>query len=373
LAATWSELWDLTKKPVVALAVYLAIFYLRFFHYPIHNHRVKNEVMALLMKRDLKLEDLMEMQKALDMLVELLDSEKRKGASIPSLLEELEEDNYELFKNALYGYLKKGAPLDELKEAVETLVMWKVRAPQTTSKGSYFFWIEAGSLQDFMPKLARLEELGFFILTEKSGPYTNIVVPAPYTDTDILKVLEGREVKVEVEVEGVEEVKRKFEGIKPTKEVLEGIVAEALKSLGFAVRTNVKLPAKGGDVEVDVWAFKNVGGAQFRVYASCKNWDKDVDRAIVDQEFGRVLQLYQLPHLRIFVAKGLTEPARKTAFDDGFFVIELGEKASTENAREIYDIVYGKLKEMFIGIAPDRIVKVVDRLKEALRELEELM
>ena len=371
MAATWSELWDLTKKPAIALAVYLAILSLRFsFYYPIH--KVKDGVMALLMKRDLKLEELMEMQKALDMLVELLDSEKRKGASIPSLLEELEEDNYELFKNALYGYLKKGAPLDELKEAVETLVMWKVGAPQTTSKGSYFLNIEAGR-QDFMSKLAGLEELGFFILTEKSGPYTNIVVPAPYTDTDILKVLEGREVKVEAKVEGVEEIKCKFEDIKPTKEILEGIVAEALKSLGFAVRTNVKLPAKGGDVEVDVWAFKNVGGAQFRVYASCKNWDKDVDRAIVDQEFGRVLQLYQLPHLRIFVAKGLTEPARKTAFDDGFFVIELGEKASTENAREIYDIVYGKLKEMFIGIAPDRIVKVVDRLKEALRELEELM
>jgi hypothetical protein len=31
-------------------------------------------------------------------------------------------------------------------------------------------------------------------------------------------------------------------------------------------------------VEVDVWAFKNVRGAQLRVYVSCKNWDEDVDR-----------------------------------------------------------------------------------------------
>jgi len=139
------------------------------------------------------------------------------------------------------------------------------------------------------------------------------------------------------------------------------------------VHTNVRLPAKGGDVEVDVWAVKNVRGAQFRVYVSCKNWDKDVDRTVVDQEFGRVLQLYQLPHLRILVAKGLTEHARKAAFDDGFFVVELGERASSENAQEIYDAVRERLKEIFIGIAPDRIVRAVDRLKEALRELEGLM
>jgi hypothetical protein len=47
--------------------------------------------------------------------------------------------------------------------------------------------------------------------------------------------------------------------------------------------------------------------------------------------------------------KNLTEPARKAAFDDGFFVIELGEKAATENVQEIYSIVYSKLKEIFIG------------------------
>lgn len=31
------------------------------------------------------------------------------------------------------------------------------------------------------------------------------------------------------------------------------------------------------------------------------------------------------------VAKRMTESARKVAFDNGFFVIELGERASAEN------------------------------------------
>jgi hypothetical protein len=30
------------------------------------------------------------------------------------------------------------------------------------------------------------------------------------------------------------------------------------------------------------------------------------------------------------------------------------------------------LKEMFIGITPDKIMRVIERLKDALKELEEL-
>jgi hypothetical protein len=62
-----------------------------------------------------------------------------------------------------------------------------------------------------------------------------------------------------------------FLSLKPSREVLESIVAEALKDLGFNVRTNAKLLAKGGEVEADVWALKNIGDSQFRVYVSCKN------------------------------------------------------------------------------------------------------
>jgi hypothetical protein len=109
------------------------------------------------------------------------------------------------------------------------------------------------------------------------------------------------------------------------------------------------------------------------VYVSCKNWDKDVDRTIIDHELGKVLQLHPLLYLRILVVKSLTEPARKVAFDNGFFVIELGEKATAENAQEIYSIVYNKLKEIFIGIAPEKIMKAVEKLKEAMKLLEEAM
>jgi hypothetical protein len=39
----------------------------------------------------------------------------------------------------------------------------------------------------------------------------------------------------------------------------------------------------------------------------------------------------------------------------------------------VYRVVYGKLKEIFMGVAPDRVMKVVGRLRDALRELEELV
>jgi hypothetical protein len=173
-------------------------------------------------------------------------------------------------------------------------------------------------------------------------------------------------------------VERRFDSelpsIRPSREVLEGIVARVLRDLGFNVQTNVRLPAKGGEVEVDVWAFKSVGGSQFRVYVSCKNWDRDVDRHVVDQEFGRVLQLDYMPHLRVLIVKGLTEPARKAALDDGFMVIELGRKADAENSREIYEVIYKAFNELFTAIAPPRLREIAEKLaeiREDLRKVEE--
>jgi predicted RecB family endonuclease len=159
--------------------------------------------------------------------------------------------------------------------------------------------------------------------------------------------------------------------IRPSREVLEGVVARVLRDLGFNVQTNVRLPAKGGEVEVDVWAFKNIGGSQFRVYVSCKNWDRDVNRHVVDQEFGRVLQLDYMPHLRILVVRSLTEPARKAALDDGFMVIELGRKADAENSRDIYEAVYRAFDELFTAIAPPRLKEIAEKLSRGKGEPEE--
>jgi hypothetical protein len=162
--------------------------------------------------------------------------------------------------------------------------------------------------------------------------------------------------------------------VRPSREVLEGVVARVLRDLGFSVQTNVRLPARGGEVEVDVWAFKSVGGSQFRVYVSCKNWDRDVDRHVVDQEFGRILQLDYMPHLRVLVVRSLTEPARKAALDDGFIVIELGRKAEAENSREVYEIVYKAFNELFTAIAPPRLREIAEKLagiREDLRRVEE--
>jgi hypothetical protein len=169
------------------------------------------------------------------------------------------------------------------------------------------------------------------------------------------------------------EMRKREVGARPFGEVLEGIVARVLRDLGFSVQTNVRLPAKGDEVEVDVWGFKSVGGSQFRVYISCKNWDKKVNRHVVDQEFGRVLQLDYMPHLRVLVVRSLTKPARKAALNNGFFVVELGEKASTENSQEVYELIYSKLKEIFIGITPDKIKDAIAKLRSAIEDLEELM
>ena len=151
-----------------------------------------------------------------------------------------------------------------------------------------YFYINTG------PSLKYLRSLGFLIMTVPTGYYPGyyflgVIVPAPYVDMDALKLFEEPRRVGAASAERVESaVTPRFADVKPSREVLEGTVAEVLRSLSFSSQTNVRLPAKGGDIEVDVWAVKSVGGAQFRVYVSCKNWDKDVDRQVVGQEFGRV-------------------------------------------------------------------------------------
>jgi len=345
--------------------------------YPIKG--VKEIIMTILLNVGLSPQELKEAQEALNVLVELIERESEKD----KVLESLEEEYYDRFKEVLYRFVRKETKLEDVKKVVSTLLMLKMYATSETKRGSFevistYVVVEEREgdviIRDFNISWRKLKEIGFYVIILRSGNTYHIIVPAPYIDMDVLKLFEVSE-SVEMRRSVVEEVRApvgKFTGLKPSREVLESVVAEVLKNLGFSVQTNVKLPAKGGDIEVDVWGVKAVGGTQFRVYVSCKNWDRDVDRQIVDQEFGRVLQLYQLPHLRILVVKSLTEPARKAAFDDGFFVIELGEKASVENTQEIYSIIYSKLKEIFIGITPDKIMRVIERLKDALKELEEL-
>jgi len=158
-----------------------------------------------------------------------------------------------------------------------------------------------------------------------------------------------------------------------TRDVLESIVAQALKALGFEVQTDVYRPAKkGANIEVDVWAEKRVGDARFRVYVSCKNWDRDVDSSIVNEEFGRVLNLQEVPHLRILVVKSMTKPAKEVAEADGFFVIELGDKATELNAKDVCENVYKRLSDIFTGIAPPQLIEIARRVKETAEELSRI-
>jgi len=136
---------------------------------------------------------------------------------------------------------------------------------------------------------------------------------------------------------------------------------------------DVHRPAKkGASIEVDVRAEKRVGDARFRVYVSCKNWDKDVDSSIVNEEFGRVLNLQEVPHLRILVVKSMTKPAKEVAEADGFFVIELGDKAAESNAKEVCEDVYKRLSDIFTGIAPPQLIEIARRVEETAKELSRI-
>jgi len=196
--ASWDELWDLVKKSAAAaVAVYLAVLCLRFsdFLADYVARRAKDEVMALLMEYNLKDDELIKAQKALNVLVDLLNHEWQKAKDEKSrklLLESIEIENYDLFKNALYGYFKKDVPLDEIREIVKELIKLRscVSIFKISSKGSYE--LPASFALLVRDLVIKLRELRFFIFIELYSILPKIIVPAPYMDMDILKAFEGR-------------------------------------------------------------------------------------------------------------------------------------------------------------------------------------
>ncbi|WP_048191677.1 restriction endonuclease [Pyrolobus fumarii] len=163
---------------------------------------------------------------------------------------------------------------------------------------------------------------------------------------------------------------RRIEKIR-ARELLEEIVASVLQELGFDVKVDRKMDAKGAQakIEVDVWAEKRVGDSRFKIYVSCKNWNKDDDSRVVYEEFGRTSSLLDVPHLRILIVKSMNSQAKKMADANGFFVIELGEKATEFNRNEIRDLLYKRLSELFRGIAPPQLVSIAEKVRVISTEL----
>jgi len=120
-----------------------------------------------------------------------------------------------------------------------------------------------------------------------------------------------------------------------TKEELEYIVAEVLKSLGFKVETNTYKNAiyRPSPIEVDVWAEKTLGdpkdvqSIRFTVYVSCKNWAAtSVRRSVIDEELGRISNLEVIPTLKVLIVRNISSSVKEYAERNGFLVIDLRDK-----------------------------------------------
>jgi len=323
-----------------------------------------------------------------------------------ALLEQIELMYYEIFRKICYKYFREKV-IKEIKfryekylkkDVKKILKCMKLTHAINTLKGS--IKIERTKIVADLYECLTYESFHNLEADKKSKVenklrsilnilhYTGIlwfgeIIPAPFLEDKFIEKLappeeiektKTKEIETPVKTkEEKEELRKKYEGKAPTGEILEGIVKDVLEDLGFKVETNKKLDARGGGkMEVDVWGMKLIKNTGFYFYASCKNWDREIDRSVIDEEFGRTLQLVQTPHLKTFIAKRLTDPARQTALADGFFIIELGEKATTNNARELYEIIYKHLRELFIGIAPPELQKLAKEAREISERLKVL-
>jgi hypothetical protein len=83
------------------MAIYLGLLHMRF--YPIKG--VKENIMTILLNVGLSPQELKEAQEALNVFVELIERESEED----KVLESLEEEYYDRFKEVLYRFVRKEA------------------------------------------------------------------------------------------------------------------------------------------------------------------------------------------------------------------------------------------------------------------------
>jgi len=388
-----------------ALGLYIALLYYIFEYYGFDSdkNRIINSVKAEIATK-LTGNDAFEASNSAETFLENLFTDKSINIQVLSVIE---GKYYNKFRKACHKYFKRRY-IERLedkdkKDLITILERVKLRPSKLTKTGSvYYYPLSAYFLyylltgmdfiitlnQDERRKQSKRMENLLETLSNSGILWFSHIIPAPFLEEEFITKLTSSEEIIEESAPSYESFEveirpttsplvikeaREFEGKKLEWKVLEEIVGKNLKSMGFNYDLDRELPARGGGtIEVDVWAWKKIGNTTFYVYASCKNWDKEVDRSVIDEEFGRTMQLIHIPHLKIFVAKKLTGPAKDAALADGFIVIEIGEKVLTYNAQEIYKIVYNHLKELFIGIAPpelQRFAKLAREYSEKLRSL----
>jgi hypothetical protein len=314
---------------------------------------------------------------------DVLDGNKRRQVLI-----EIESEFYDEFVKGFRKYLRLDVIPKELKgKAREVLLDVRAQLYEKAMTPAGTVHIHENTLKEKIKTHRGLDEEGASkLISYLAGSGLAIrglrftlyyTFPAPCLSDEIIELLARPIERPSLEAKPFIPPPPKPErfDVRPSREVLEGIVASVFKDLGFEASPNVrKEPRKGGPIEVDVWAQRRVAGTRFSVYVSCKNWDRAVDRPVIDEETGRVSNLRGLPQLKVIIAKELTEPAREVAEADGFVVIELGRKAEADRAREIYELVYGTLNELFTSIAPPRLREIASRIadvRESLRKVEE--
>ena len=319
------------------------------------------------------------------------------------LLEDIEQKEYDRLKKGYLSVVKNTVKTDD-KEFLDNLqkIINTIRHKYNilTKVGSRIIknlW--TGYIDDFIKENEKVEGLskdnfyktiidahkyGLIMvqLPSDNDPYLTIIVPAPLFEKelrDLIKIEQQTQKAISPQLAQTPLIPTNMQIIRcestdfsrpPTKEILEHVVATALSSLGFKVYTDIGLRNKAGsDVEVDVWGTKGI----LRVYVSCKNWNSDVGRNVIDEEFGRTFNLSEVPHLRIIVAKNLSDEAKKTAIADGFFVIELGNKVNESNATDMCNFLQGELSKIFISMTPPQLLttkETFDSIVNSLRELE---
>jgi hypothetical protein len=79
-----------------------------------------------------------------------------------------------------------------------------------------------------------------------------------------------------------------------------------------------------------------------------------------------------IPHLRILVAPTFTDSAKKEAVANGFLVVEVGERASRENADKVYAKVYEGLNKLLVGVAPEWMQELAKKVRTLADEIRKI-
>ncbi|GEM_PF-4828572 len=288
------------------------------------------------------------------------------------VLEEIESNYYEIFKQAFLKFLRIEKIPEELREKLaELLRNIKLGAydRSLTFSGSAILNIDITLLLftssiSFDSLINVLEGIGIVKAKYPQQPY--FIIPAPLLEDLIIEKLSRRVEKVLEEHAKLSKIVdfEKYKEYTLSKTLIEDFLTEFFQNLGFKISKYVIIELENGEkMYINMVCEREVENLTFRLWIDYDQWRRELYESYVS-ELRRMLILSKVkPNITIIITKKVPDELKRVLKELNVMIIEVRE---VEDVKDFLIQIYKPLIKL---ILPEKIIEQLMRIRESLSKV----